>query len=59
MRSDIIATPADRVSFNSVSYRELIRDNDDIFAIGYFSHMLDHVEKDFVCDELDTCMMAL
>ena len=57
-RSDIIATPADRVSSNSVAYKELLQGNDDIFAIGCFSHTLDHVGKRFKCPELDQFMIA-
>ena len=57
-RSDIIATPADRVSSNSVAYKELLQGNDDIFVIGCFSHTLDHVGKRFKCPELDQFMIA-
>lgn len=58
-RSDIIATPADRVSANSDSYKELLQDNNDIFAIGCFPHTLDHVGKKIDCSEFDQFMIAL
>ena len=57
-RSDIIATPADRVSANSVAYRELLQGNNNIFAIGCLSRTLDHVGKRFKYPELDQFMIA-
>ena len=33
-RSDIIVTPADKVSVNNVAYMNLLRGNDDIFGSG-------------------------
>ena len=58
-RKDVIAVPADRVSANSVSYREVLRDAHDLFLIGCFSHTNDNVGKQFDCSELDEFMIAV
>lgn len=42
-----------------MTYRELLGDDDDIFAMRCYSHTLNHVGKESPCLELDKFMIAL